>query len=534
MTDKPELQTHPDMFPLLRHFLALLPAAALLGLVSCQPIGPGSEKPGEGGLSSRPRTIITTDGEIDDVDSFIRMLLYANEFRIQGLVYSSSQWHYKGDGAGTPFVSEMAMTRNIYGERTELRWPGTEWMQELIAAYAEVYPNLRQHAMGYPEPDSLLSMVKVGNIDFEGEMDRDTEGSDHIRDALLDDDPSPLYLQVWGGTNTIARALKSIEDTYADSDQWEAVYRRVCGKAVIYAILDQDATYRRYIAPRWPDLKTYYNSNQFWCFAYPWKRAVPQTWHAYLQGAFMRGEILEDHGPLLEKYYAYGDGRKQEGDPEHLHGIALDSFNQSRQGQAWGPFDPYDFISEGDSPAYLHLIDVGLGNLEHPEYGGWGGRLVRSDSTPNRWEDGPRASDYNPFRDSLDTTFPQTRWIPAIQEDFAGRADWCVLGYEQANHPPRVWVEGEAVRKVEPGQVVTLRGHAEDPDGDVVEYKWWVYREAGTYPVSPALSGADSQEVALTIPLNLESGQSIHLILEINDRAEHPMARYQRVILKRD
>ena len=28
------------------------------------------------------RTIVTTDGEIDDVDSFIRMLLYANEFNI--------------------------------------------------------------------------------------------------------------------------------------------------------------------------------------------------------------------------------------------------------------------------------------------------------------------------------------------------------------------------------------------------------------------------------------------------------------------
>ena len=51
--------------------------------------------------SKKPRTIITTDGEIDDVDSFIRMLLYANEFNIEGLIYSSSQWHYKGDGKAT-------------------------------------------------------------------------------------------------------------------------------------------------------------------------------------------------------------------------------------------------------------------------------------------------------------------------------------------------------------------------------------------------------------------------------------------------
>jgi hypothetical protein len=34
--------------------------------------------------TSKPRTIVTTDGEVDDVDSFIRMLLYANEFDIVG------------------------------------------------------------------------------------------------------------------------------------------------------------------------------------------------------------------------------------------------------------------------------------------------------------------------------------------------------------------------------------------------------------------------------------------------------------------
>jgi len=37
-------------------------------------------------VTEKPRTIVTTDGEIDDVDSFIRMLLYANEFQIEGLV----------------------------------------------------------------------------------------------------------------------------------------------------------------------------------------------------------------------------------------------------------------------------------------------------------------------------------------------------------------------------------------------------------------------------------------------------------------
>lgn len=53
-------------------------------IISCQENQPAAER-------VKPRTIVTTDGEVDDMDSFIRMLLYANEFELEGLVYSSSQ-----------------------------------------------------------------------------------------------------------------------------------------------------------------------------------------------------------------------------------------------------------------------------------------------------------------------------------------------------------------------------------------------------------------------------------------------------------
>ena len=332
------------------------------------------------------------------------MLLYANEFTIEGLIYSSSMWHYKGDGKGTKFVSEMEMTKNMYGEKTDLRWPGVAWMNDLIAAYEKVYPNLTQHAEGFPTPAYLRSVIRVGNIDFEGEMEKDTEGSDFIKEKLLDENDEPLYLQVWGGTNTIARALKSIEDEYKTSDNWEAIYKKVCGKAIIYAILYQDATYRKYIAKQWPDITVYYNNNQFWCFAYPWKRAVPEPWHPYLEGEFMGENIINNHGPLLKMYYSYGDGQKQEGDDEHIHGAST-----KLEDGLWGSFNKFDFISEGDSPAFFHLIDVGLDNLDHPDYGGWGGRLVQSAEQPNRWETGSQVAEYKPFTDTLDLTYTQTR-----------------------------------------------------------------------------------------------------------------------------
>ena len=102
----------------------------------------------------------------------------------------------------------------------------------------------------------------------------------------------------------------------------------------------------------------------------------------------MGEEIITNHGPLLKMYYSYGDGQKQAGDDEHVHG----DLSKVKTGQ-WGAFGKYDFISEGDSPSYLHLIDVGLGNIQHPEYGGWGGRLKQSIENPNRWEDGKEVAD---------------------------------------------------------------------------------------------------------------------------------------------
>ena len=43
--------------------------------------------------ADKPRVIVTSDGEIDDECSMVRFLLYANEFDIEGIITSSSQYH---------------------------------------------------------------------------------------------------------------------------------------------------------------------------------------------------------------------------------------------------------------------------------------------------------------------------------------------------------------------------------------------------------------------------------------------------------
>lgn len=472
--------------------------------------------------ASKPRTIVTTDGEVDDVDTFIRMLLYSNEFDIVGLIYSSSQWHYKGDGKGTRFTSEMPNTAQRYGERTELRWPGTTWMQQYIDQYAAIYPNLSKHATGYPTPDHLRSLVHIGNIDFEGEMTKDSKGSEVIKKILLDNNPNPVYLQIWGGTNTVARALKSIEDQYKNTPSWPSIAKKVSDKAIIYTVLDQDATYQKYIAPHWPRIKVLYNSDQFWSFAYLWPRVVPAELQTYLNGKWFAEHIKMGHGALLSSYYLWGDGQQLPGDPEHTHGSMEEAKKFDRT--------QFDFISEGDSPAYFYLIDVGLRSMENVSYGGWGGRMVQSKTNPYRWEDGKDVTDYDPYTKKNETAYPQTRWIPAIQNDFAARADWCVKSYKDANHPPVVRLNHAKNLTVKPGQIVPLSGSASDPDNDNITYRWWQYQEAGTYQGTVTIQHPDQANTTFTVPQNAPAGKTIHLILEVSDAGSPSLTRYQRVI----
>lgn len=471
----------------------------------------------------RPRTIITTDGEIDDMDSFIRFLLYSNEVDIDGLIYSSSMWHWAGDGQGTVVVSSGFGGRGGQ-ERTSLRWCGTEWMEYYIDEYAKVYENLLKHSEDYPSPEYLKSIIRIGNIEFEGEMEKETAGSDFIKDILLDEGTEPVYLQIWGGTNTVARALKSIEEQYKETEQWQDIYEKVSAKAIIYTILDQDSTYRGYVSIAWPKVRVIYNSSQFWSFAYRWTRAVPTELREYLDGDWFAENIKFNHGPLMAGYLSWGDNHKDWGDPD-------DNRRTPEQAQQSGR-QIHDFISEGDSPAYFFLLDVGLRSTEDPSYGGWGGRFVKSSTNEYRWEDGREVTDFNPYTNSSDdTAYPQTRWVDVLQNDLAARADWCVMDYENANHAPVVTLESPADLTAKPGDMVQLEGSAADPDGDELTYSWWQYPEAGTYAGTVDIRNASRQQASFNIPEDATAGETFHIILEVTDSGVPSLTRYQRVIV---
>jgi len=489
--------------------------------------------------TQKARTVITTDGEVDDMNSFIRALLYSNEFDLAGVVLTSSTYHYAGD--------EKAGIKPY-------RWTGTQWVQDYINAYEKAYPNLKIHADEYPTPDYLRSITKVGNIKNVGEMDEITEGSELLKKLFLDDDDRKLYVQTWGGTNTTARALKSIEEQYKNTSQWEAIQKKISEKLVIYIILNQDDSYNNYIAKNWPNIQIINDRSNFWHFAYAWKYHTDKV-NSLLQGSWMYPNIKSGHGDLLSKYALMGDGNYIKGElDEEQRGT--DAYLQKNP-----QYSKYDFISEGDSPSFLYLINNGLRSLEDPTYGGWGGRFGVTNNKLSQ----NNVLDYDPDTNQYEAEYSLMRWFDDIQNDFAARANWAVAKtYSEANHAPTVTVKEGFNLTATPGEQVTLHAIARDPDGNNVTFKWWRYAEADTYDESKvvknqvienkipganlllnvtrnlaqgeivnnlALYGSTTDTTTFIVPKDAKSGDTIHIIAEVKDDGKFNLKRYQRVIV---
>jgi hypothetical protein len=449
--------------------------------------------------SPKPRVLVTSDGEIDDECSLVRFLLYVNEWDVEGIITSSSQYHWQGH-----------------------KWAGDDWAQPYLKAYAEVYPNLIKHDPRYPTPAFLQARTLLGNVKAEGEMDEVTPGSQRIVEVLLDEsDPRPIWIQAWGGTNTIARALKTIEEQHPDK------MAAVAQKIRFYFIWEQDGTYQSYIRPHWGkfNIPTII-SDQFIALFYHWKKYLPAHEQSYLVGSWMKANITVDHGPLTALYKG------------HLAGET--------------GFDDGDFRSEGDSPAFFHTIPTGLRSLDSPGFGGWGGRFVKVREntwldpvaepgyqypegrwyTSNAWGRTRLKKEIPNDAELIAYLKPQWRWIAALQNDFAARADWCVKPYAEANHPPVVVLAHANDLTAKPGETVKLSAQGtSDPDGNKLTFRWWQYAEADTYSGAVNIAHADAPEASFVAPLDAVSGDTVHIICEVTDSGSPVLTRYQRVIV---
>ncbi|MEZ5069544.1 MAG: DUF1593 domain-containing protein [Bacteroidales bacterium] len=435
---------------------------------------------GQPEASEKPVLVVTTDigGDPDDRQSLVRLLLYANEFDIRGIIASAS---------GTPGELGVDTVRD-------------DLVRNHIMAYGKVLDMLRDHDPGYPSAEDLQAVVKRGNPrrgePFVGEG-QDTEGSDWIVRTTDEAGDRPVHVAVWGGQTDLVQALWKVKHERSEED-----FNAFVSRLRVYDINDQDGLYG-FIRREFPGL--------FYILA-----AAPEG-QDKREGAY-RGMYLGGVEELTSRDWIDSNVRSDHGPLGALY-----------PPETWTEPNPHGALKEGDTPSWFYFLETGLQDPEHPEWGGWGGRF--KEVSGRFYRDDPDFADMD-----FNARATVSRWRPQFQNDFQARLDWCVKPHGEANHPPVAVVMGDDTREVvhvdamQGEEVVFSALDSYDLDGDKLDFAWWTYPEAGTNLSCPSLEDNTSPEVRFTVPSGA-SGVELHLICEVTDQGQPSLTRCRRIVL---
>lgn len=449
--------------------------------------------------------------------SMVRLLVHSDNYIVEGLVAITSFW--------LPNVTRP------------------DQIQAIVDAYGKVQENLQSHSnFSFPTAADISSKIASGPTLYGMEAIQDLEVGGSLStgtEALIravDASPNPLYVQIWGGANTLASALWYVNRT-------RSVDHRIAftSKIRVYSISDQDDT-GPWIRQHFPDMR----------------------WIASRDGFNM-------YGLATWSGISGNPGSVDAGGPNDtiVQNVWLDT--NIRLGPLGRHYPQIAYIMEGDSPSLLYNFQNGLGNPEFPNWGSWGGRYAANPMHTN-----------SQFADAIDTvvglnnkTYSTNkatiwRWREAFQNEFAARIQWTLAplsANSSATHPPIVVVNetcgsSHIEFNVTAGGVLTLDASSSySPDVNAnLNFTWSQYLEPSSYSnsvsVVPILTlkypqGANGRVVQVGIP-KMSTGfcveprsvsgggvyneakkcPTLHLLVKVKDiNAKYPIERYRRVLL---
>lgn len=484
-------------------------AAALAPSFAFAQFGQVVPAPAPDMLPGKPRVFVLTDigNEPDDQMSMVRLMLYTNEMDVEGLVATTSTW-----------LRGKVNPETILG---------------IVDAYGEVRPNLLKHATGWPDAKQLAARVSSGQQGY-GMMavgpGKSTQGSAALIAAVDRADPRPLWISMWGGANTLAQALRDVRESRTPAELALFV-----AKLRIYSISDQDDA-GPWIRREFPGLYYVVSPSNPDATGY-----ASATWSG------IGGDV----------YYRNGAGA----DFSKVTNQWLDR-NVRSVGPLGRHYPKYEYIMEGDTPAFLWFVDNGLHSWRSPGWGGWGGRynwLQPYGETHSIWTNGGDPSSRVDSRDSVIGVDGQRhvsdqatiwRWRGAFQNDFAARMQWTIKPFTSANHAPVVVVNGNTSDEpltisAQQGKPTVLdAGGSHDPDKQKLRFRWFHYPEAGYRPYSMAdlsIKGSKQERATITPVAACRPtwrasqrpcrGGLAHVVLEVTDSGEPTLTSYRRVII---
>ncbi len=436
--------------------------------------------------SLKPRIIVLTDIspdniEPDDMESLIHLLVYADQFEIDGLV-ATTGWSSGGNNAN--WVNLIYNAINAYEKD----------LPNLLKRSNQngFLPDESHQKIGYwPSADYLRSHTVVGSqkrgMKYIGKGN-DSPGSNLIIKMADRKDKRPVWILAWGGANTLAQAIWQVRENRS-KQQLDSFLHKIR----VYTITDQD---RGQNTP-------YSVSSQQW----------------------MRGEFKNDLFFIWDECawkYQSGTGRNKWAEyATHIqdHG-ALGSM-----------YPKYKYGVEGDTPSFLYVLPNGLNNPEHPGYGGWGGFFEWSISPDDK------TYAYTNYKKQTYTVCKKYEqyFLQAMFNDFAARMDWAKDGI--GNRNPIVVINGDSsiadfmITSVQGSSVILNASESYDPDGDNLIYTWYVLSDVERYKRDNILIGKNKSRVKVKIPVGF-SGGDIHVICEARDNGHPNLTSYRRIIIK--
>ena len=316
----------------------------------------------------RPRLLVLTDigGDPDDQQSMIRLMAYANEFEIEGLIASAS---------GTMGELKVAVTK-----------PGL--IREIVEAYGKVRPQLEKHAAGWPTAGALLRCIKSGNPqrgrDHIGGP-HDTEGSRWIIERVDAGSPEqPLAVTIWGGQTDLAQALWRVREERGAEGLGQFIKR-----FRVYDIGDQDKI-ADWLTTEFPGM--------FYILCRPPEGADRRQ--TTYRGIYLGGDESLTSREWIEKHV------RRKGPLGALYPT-----------DTWTAPNPHGCMKEGDTPSWFFFLPRGGNDPGDPTKPGWGGQFRKMDGSGFR---------DLPFADGKDPRDTVSRWRPEFQADFARRMAWSV------------------------------------------------------------------------------------------------------------
>jgi hypothetical protein len=458
------------------------------------------------------RVVILTDMTHDDGNSLIRYLYYAHQFETEAIIITPQLPDYNFNDKGP--------------------W---EKGQSILIAYKQEYSQLSKHHIDYPTPEQLQSVTKKGHgalpiiwltntkkfkgqiasryvesewgdIRFEdwiGEGNnpngepKDSEGSEFLQQVFAKDDDRPIFVEAWGGPVTFVQALYR----YKQRNSPEKL-KKLLDKLHVFGILLQDISFDYLInlddvqaqkCANMGDVKSTYQGQR-----------VHPKW------------LLHDAGHFWHYVFSRDSGYVKPMTANEVNGH--------------GPMSEiYDDGGEGDTPSFLYLLsaNLGLNDPLNPSHGSWGSMFQPMEKTF------PEGYYHTCNVDVIELK----RWVNDAKSSFENRLNYSLKNPDEVNHEPVSVVNGKkgievVTIKVKPGKTIKLDASKSfDPDGDNLNFNWFVYREAGNYNGTLNISNPSSAKQKLVVPDDVK-GKEIHVILELKDNGKPELVSYRRFILK--